>query len=77
MMYNGTAFLADSNAPRVASSRVIPPASAFPVPVFDVPFRFLFDFIITFNARDFPDSVRFGIRCLTPKEFLILLKDLP
>jgi predicted nucleic acid-binding protein len=35
------------------------------------------DFIITFNRRDFPDSSRFGIRCLTPKEFLILLKDLP
>jgi len=35
------------------------------------------DFIITFNKRDFPDSVRFGIRCLTPKEFLILLKELP
>jgi len=35
------------------------------------------DFIITFNKRDFRDSVRFGIRCLTPKEFLILLKELP
>jgi putative PIN family toxin of toxin-antitoxin system len=35
------------------------------------------DFIITFNQRDFPDSSRFGIRCLTPKEFLILLKGLP
>ena len=35
------------------------------------------DFLITFNKRDFPDSQRFGIRCLTPKEFLILLKDLP
>ena len=35
------------------------------------------DFIITFNKRDFPDSVRFGIRCRTPKEFLILLKELP
>ena len=34
------------------------------------------DFIITFNKRDFPDSVRFGIRCLTHKEFLILLKEL-
>jgi putative PIN family toxin of toxin-antitoxin system len=33
------------------------------------------DFIITFNKRDFPDSLRFGIRCLTPKEFLILLKE--
>ncbi|MBV8436547.1 MAG: PIN domain-containing protein [Silvibacterium sp.] len=35
------------------------------------------DFIITFNARHFPDSERFGIRCLTPKEFLILVKELP
>ena len=35
------------------------------------------DFLITFNKRDFPDSQRFGIRCLTPKEFLILLKELP
>lgn len=34
------------------------------------------DFIITFNQRDFADSQRFGIRCLTPKEFLILLKEL-
>jgi putative PIN family toxin of toxin-antitoxin system len=33
------------------------------------------DFIITFNGRDFEDSERFGIRCLTPKEFLILLED--
>jgi putative PIN family toxin of toxin-antitoxin system len=35
------------------------------------------DFIITFNRRDFPDSAQFGIRCLTPREFLILLKELP
>jgi putative PIN family toxin of toxin-antitoxin system len=35
------------------------------------------DFIITFNQRDLPESSRFGIRCLTLKEFLILLKDLP
>jgi putative PIN family toxin of toxin-antitoxin system len=35
------------------------------------------DFIVTFNKRDFPDSRRFGIRCLTPKEFLILLRELP
>lgn len=34
------------------------------------------DFIITFNKRDFPDSQRFGIRCLTPKEFLIPLEEL-
>jgi putative PIN family toxin of toxin-antitoxin system len=35
------------------------------------------DFIITFNKRDFPDSQKFGIRCLTPREFLILLEELP
>jgi len=35
------------------------------------------DFIITFNTRDFLDGLKFGIRCLTPKEFLILLKELP
>ncbi len=35
------------------------------------------DFIITFNKRDFSDSERFGIRCLTPKEFLILLEEMP
>jgi putative PIN family toxin of toxin-antitoxin system len=35
------------------------------------------DFIITFNQRDFSGSGRFGIRCLTPRDFLILLKDLP
>ena len=34
------------------------------------------DCLITFNKRDFPDSQRFGIRCLTPKEFLILIKEL-
>ena len=34
-------------------------------------------FIITFNARDFPGIEKFGIRCLTPREFLILLRDLP
>ncbi len=35
------------------------------------------DFIITFNKRDFPECNRFGIQCLSPKEFLILLKELP
>lgn len=35
------------------------------------------DFVITFNKRDFPESRRFGIACLTPKEFLILIKELP
>jgi hypothetical protein len=29
------------------------------------------------SPRDFPDSQRFGIRCLTPKEFPILLEELP
>jgi putative PIN family toxin of toxin-antitoxin system len=28
------------------------------------------DFIVTFNKRDFPDSHRFGIRCLTRKNSL-------
>jgi|SRR5208283_1984396 len=32
------------------------------------------DFIITFNTRHFPDSLKFGIRCLTPRELLILLR---
>lgn len=35
------------------------------------------DAIITFNHRDFPESPRFGIRCLTPQEFLILLEEKP
>jgi putative PIN family toxin of toxin-antitoxin system len=35
------------------------------------------DVIVTFNKRDFPDSQRFGIRCITPKEFLILLVERP
>jgi predicted nucleic acid-binding protein len=35
------------------------------------------DFIITFNQRDFPETSPFGIRCLTPREFLILLRELP
>jgi putative PIN family toxin of toxin-antitoxin system len=28
------------------------------------------DFVITFNKRDFPESRRFGIQCLSPIEFL-------
>jgi predicted nucleic acid-binding protein len=35
------------------------------------------DFIITFNQRDFPESRVFGIECLTPQEFLILLQEAP
>jgi putative PIN family toxin of toxin-antitoxin system len=33
------------------------------------------DFIITFNKRHFVESTKFGIRCVTPKEFLILLEE--
>ena len=33
------------------------------------------DFIVTYNRRDFPESVRFGIRCVTPQELLILLEE--
>jgi len=35
------------------------------------------DFIITYNKRDFADSVRFGSHCRTPKEFLMLMEELP
>lgn len=34
------------------------------------------DFIVTFNKRDFTGSHRFGIECLNPKEFLILIGEL-
>ena len=32
------------------------------------------DFVITFNKRDFPESGRFGIESLNPREFLIMLE---
>jgi predicted nucleic acid-binding protein len=35
------------------------------------------DFIVTYNKRDFPECWRFGIECLTPREFPILLEELP
>ena len=35
------------------------------------------DFVITFNKRDFHESRRFGIDCLSPREFLILIEELP
>ncbi|MGB6690470.1 MAG: putative toxin-antitoxin system toxin component, PIN family [Terracidiphilus sp.] len=35
------------------------------------------DFIVTFNTRDFMECRRFGIQCQTPKEFPILIKELP
>jgi putative PIN family toxin of toxin-antitoxin system len=34
------------------------------------------DFIITYNKRDFRASDQFGIQCLSPKEFLILIGEL-
>jgi predicted nucleic acid-binding protein len=33
------------------------------------------DFIVTYNKRDFADSRKFGILCLTPKEFLGQLEE--
>jgi putative PIN family toxin of toxin-antitoxin system len=35
------------------------------------------DFILTYNKRDLRASQEFGIQCLTPKEFLILVGELP
>ncbi|MEI9968667.1 MAG: PIN domain-containing protein [Terracidiphilus sp.] len=35
------------------------------------------DFILTYNKRDLRASRQFGIECLTPKEFLILVGELP
>ena len=32
------------------------------------------DFIVTFNARDFRPAVQFGIRIVTPAEFLAILE---
>lgn len=34
------------------------------------------DYIITFNKRDFNEIKRFGIRCLDPKEFLIMMGEM-
>lgn len=35
------------------------------------------DFIITYNAKDFPAAAGFGIKLVTPKEFLQVVGDLP
>jgi len=35
------------------------------------------DFILTYNKRDMAASREFGIQCLTPREFLILVGELP
>ena len=34
------------------------------------------DYIVTYNKRDLRASTEFGIECLTPKEFLILVGEL-
>lgn len=35
------------------------------------------DFIVTFNPRDFIPAGQFGIRVVTPAEFLAILKEEP
>jgi len=35
------------------------------------------DFIVTFNKRDFHGADRFGLRVVTPKEFLVEIGELP
>jgi predicted nucleic acid-binding protein len=34
------------------------------------------DFILTYNQRDFREAHTFGISCLPPREFLILMEEL-
>ena len=35
------------------------------------------DFVLTFNARDFAGAERFGIRVITPREFLAIIGEAP
>jgi predicted nucleic acid-binding protein len=35
------------------------------------------DFLLTFNARDFAGAERFGIRVITPREFLAIIGEAP
>jgi putative PIN family toxin of toxin-antitoxin system len=35
------------------------------------------DFIITYNSKDFSNAVDFGVKLVTPKEFLQFVGDLP
>jgi predicted nucleic acid-binding protein len=35
------------------------------------------DFLLTFNARDFAAAERFGIRVITPREFLAIIGEAP
>jgi putative PIN family toxin of toxin-antitoxin system len=35
------------------------------------------DFLITFNARDFVEAERFGVRAISPREFLAIMGETP
>src|ERR1017187_2646036 len=35
------------------------------------------DFLLTFNAKDFAGAERFGIRVITPREFLAIIGETP
>ena len=35
------------------------------------------DFVLTFNTRDFAGADRFGIRVISPREFLAIIGDVP
>ena len=35
------------------------------------------DFVLTFNARDFAGADRFGIRVISPREFLAIRGEVP
>jgi hypothetical protein len=33
------------------------------------------DFLLTFNVRDFGDAERFGVRVISPREFLAIMGE--
>jgi predicted nucleic acid-binding protein len=35
------------------------------------------DFVLTFNTRDFAGAERFGIRVVSPREFLAIIEEVP
>jgi predicted nucleic acid-binding protein len=35
------------------------------------------DFVITFNTRDFAGAERFGVRVISPREFLAIIGEVP
>jgi putative PIN family toxin of toxin-antitoxin system len=35
------------------------------------------DFVLTFNTRDFVDADRFGVRVISPREFLAIIGEAP